>query len=66
MAAKNYMTTGSGFNYGNEWLPEADDPIAAQILAALPADDAENYQLLYNPDMVTTGNLTFFHFYAMN
>lgn len=66
MAAKNYMTTGSGFNYGNEWLPEPGDPIAAQIELALPPDDVANYQLLYNPNVVTTGDLTFFHFYAMN
>lgn len=66
MAAKNYMTTGSGFNYGNEWLPEPGDPIAAQIKLALPTDDADNYELLYNPDMVTAGDLSFFHFYELS
>ena len=65
MAAKDYITTGSGFNYGNEWLPDSSDPTLAAVEALLSDDDKNTYQILIDKDASTAGDLTFFHFYEM-
>lgn len=65
MAAKDYMTTGSGFNYGNAWLPADGDPIAEAILELLPEGYEDVYQLLYDPEVSLAGDISFFHFYEM-
>ena len=63
LSVKNYLTLGSGFNYGNAWIPEDGDTNVTTISNQLTEEERAVYTVLYNPETMLEDSMLFFHFY---